>query len=183
MQELIQEYREWRKQEGLPWNAAFVPKSYDGLPDLEQKYWLAEQRARDFEKQTEWKKAVEVKKALPAARPRRRPLITKGKKPGTVIIAKSGEFGAPELELLVDGIGEALAPLVARIAELEAAASEPIYLGVWRDGMEVPRGKFVTWGGSVWHANEPTKDKPGEGPYTLAVKRGRDGKDGKDLKP
>jgi len=40
----------------------------------------------------------------------------------------------------------------------------------------------VTWAGAVWHCNEPTTDRPGNGSpaWRLAVKAGRDGKDGRD---
>jgi hypothetical protein len=52
--------------------------------------------------------------------------------------------------------------------------------GVFREGQDYQKGDAVTWGGSVWFAQEPTTEKPGEGSkaWRLAVKRGRDGKDG-----
>lgn len=57
-----------------------------------------------------------------------------------------------------------------------------LYRGVWVEGKAYERGDGVTWGGSEWHANEPTTSKPGDGSkaWTLKVKRGRDGKDGRD---
>ena len=57
-----------------------------------------------------------------------------------------------------------------------------IYRGVWVEGQTYERGDGVTWAGSMWHCNEPTTTKPGDGTkaWTLTVKRGRDGKDGKD---
>ncbi|MAG66602.1 MAG: phage portal protein [Pseudomonadales bacterium] len=54
-----------------------------------------------------------------------------------------------------------------------------IYRGVFTPGMHHP-GDMVTFGGSLWHCNEPTDKKPGEPgckAWTLAAKRGRDGKD------
>ena len=50
------------------------------------------------------------------------------------------------------------------------------------DGKTYERGDGVTWAGSEWHCNEPTTTKPGDGSkaWTLKVKRGRDGKDGRD---
>lgn len=56
------------------------------------------------------------------------------------------------------------------------------YLGVYQDGKRYDVGELVTWAGSMWHCNEPTETKPGEGSkaWTLSCKRGRDGKDGKD---
>jgi hypothetical protein len=53
----------------------------------------------------------------------------------------------------------------------------PVYRGVFKEGETYDPGDMVTHGGSLWHANESTKAKPGEGPYTLCVKRGRDGRD------
>lgn len=54
--------------------------------------------------------------------------------------------------------------------------------GVYQEGKSYDFGHLVTWGGSSWHCNEPTTSKPGEGTkaWTLMVKRGRDGKDGRD---
>lgn len=55
-----------------------------------------------------------------------------------------------------------------------------IYQGVFKSGQEYLPGDTVTWGGSLWHCDERTLDKPGEAGskgWTLAAKRGRDGRD------
>ena len=55
-----------------------------------------------------------------------------------------------------------------------------IYKGVFKSGHEYRPGDTVTWGGSLWHCDEQTQDKPGETGskgWTLATKRGRDGRD------
>lgn len=55
-----------------------------------------------------------------------------------------------------------------------------IYQGVFKSGQEYLPGDTVTWGGSLWHCDEQTQDKPGENGskgWTLATKRGRDGRD------
>jgi hypothetical protein len=54
--------------------------------------------------------------------------------------------------------------------------------GVYQEGQTYHKGHLVTWGGSSWHCNETTTTKPGDGSkaWTLMVKRGRDGKDGRD---
>jgi hypothetical protein len=59
------------------------------------------------------------------------------------------------------------------------------YEGVYQDGKAYDVGQMVTSGGSAWHCNAPTLMKPGDGSkdWTLMVKRGRDGKDGRDLAP
>ncbi len=77
----------------------------------------------------------------------------------------TGETGAPGR----DGIDGA--PGVAGLT----------YQGVYQDGKSYDLGDVVTWAGSTWHANEGTTAKPGEAKsWTLMVKRGRDGRDGKD---
>lgn len=55
-----------------------------------------------------------------------------------------------------------------------------IYRGVYREGEAYERGDTVTWGGSLWHCDADTTDKPDgqQKHWTLAAKRGRDGKDG-----
>ena len=73
-------------------------------------------------------------------------------------------------------IVKALSALKARVAELEKS---PInYDGVHREGKSYSRGTFVTFNGALWHANYATTAKPGNSSdWTLAVKKGRDGKD------
>jgi hypothetical protein len=57
--------------------------------------------------------------------------------------------------------------------------------GIYIEGKSYGLGDVVTWGGSQWHCNEDTVTKPGDGnkAWTLIVKRGRDGKDGRDAVP
>lgn len=52
--------------------------------------------------------------------------------------------------------------------------------GVWQPG-EYAKGSGVSWGGSWWIAQKDTEAKPDtpDSGWRLAVKRGRDGKDGK----
>ncbi|MFP5434218.1 MAG: hypothetical protein ACLGIM_14045 [Alphaproteobacteria bacterium] len=52
-----------------------------------------------------------------------------------------------------------------------------IYRGVYREGSAYEQGDTVTWGGSLWHADKATTGKPDGGDWTLAAKRGRDGRD------
>lgn len=57
------------------------------------------------------------------------------------------------------------------------------YRGTFKSGEEYTPGDMVTWGGSVWHCDEPTAAKPDsvdQKSWTLAVKRGQNGKDGSD---
>lgn len=53
--------------------------------------------------------------------------------------------------------------------------------GVYQEGKTYQTGQLATWAGATWHCNEETTTKPGESKHwTLMVKRGRDGKDGRD---
>ncbi|KAA6040524.1 phage gp6-like head-tail connector protein [Pantoea sp. F_11] len=55
-----------------------------------------------------------------------------------------------------------------------------LYRGVFKADTEYLPGDTVTWGGSLWHCDTKTQDKPGETGstgWTLAAKRGRDGRD------
>lgn len=53
--------------------------------------------------------------------------------------------------------------------------------GVFREGQLYKAGHAVTFGGSLWIAQEVTDSKPGtDDTWRLSVKKGRDGKDGKD---
>lgn len=55
-----------------------------------------------------------------------------------------------------------------------------IYRGVYASADNYERGDVVTFGGSTWHCNDNTSDKPDglSKAWTLVVKKGRDGKDG-----
>ncbi len=60
----------------------------------------------------------------------------------------------------------------------ELAIPTVIYRGLWKQGETYQRGDMVTWAGGVWHCNaDDCQSKPDAGEYTLAVKRGRDGRD------
>ncbi|USA39627.1 hypothetical protein NCF86_00235 [Pelagerythrobacter marinus] len=58
----------------------------------------------------------------------------------------------------------------------ELAFPVPLYCGVYREGAEHQKGDMVTWGGSLWHCDKDTTQKPGTEDWTLAVKKGRDAK-------
>lgn len=63
--------------------------------------------------------------------------------------------------------------------EYELTFPVPVYCGVFKQGQAYEPGDLVTWGGSLWHCEEKTMEKPEAGPWKLAVKKGRDGKDAK----
>jgi hypothetical protein len=66
--------------------------------------------------------------------------------------------------------------LETRIGELENAPF--VYDGPHEAGKTYRKGMFTTHAGSLWHCNYTTASRPGDGPaWTLAVKRGKDGKE------
>jgi hypothetical protein len=69
--------------------------------------------------------------------------------------------------------------LVEQVAVRMKALRPLIYRGAYKPGEKYVRGNFISYGGSLWHCNSPTDERPGGGgeAWTLAVKRGRDGKD------
>ena len=74
-------------------------------------------------------------------------------------------------------VREALEPLQKKIGELEQRIGQMKYHGPWQAKRTYVTGSFVTSDGSVWHANEDTFSRPGtDATWTLACKRGRDGK-------
>lgn len=65
--------------------------------------------------------------------------------------------------------------------KVELGIPAMIYRGVYQDGGTYQKGDTVTWGGSLWHCDAgETAEKPdsAEKHWTLAAKKGRDGKDG-----
>lgn len=92
-------------------------------------------------------------------------------------------------ELLREHVKQKLEPVLAELGEVKAelASLQDVvrsekslkYRGVHEPNVAYDTGDTVTHGGSLWHCNALTKERPGEGSkaWTLAVKRGRDGKD------
>jgi hypothetical protein len=91
--------------------------------------------------------------------------------------------------VISDYIHGQLQPVADRLIALEAevaglrveskklVARGVIYRGVYASADEYKRGDLVTFDGSMWHANEETRERPGKSSaWTLAVKRGRDAK-------
>lgn len=92
---------------------------------------------------------------------------------------KDGRDGitADDIELIQDGRSVTVKARATGRVLGRLSFPIPVYRGVFKEGELYEPGDMVTHGGSLWHANEQTKAKPGEGPYTLCVKRGRDGRD------
>ena len=75
-----------------------------------------------------------------------------------------------------------LAKSSGQVEEQKFTLPAMIYKGVWRPGESQP-GDTFTFGGSLWHCDEATTDKPGESKaFTLAAKRGKDGNDAVQIK-
>lgn len=85
-----------------------------------------------------------------------------------------------DTELRADGRTVAFKFIRGDVAHVhEVAFPVAIYRGVHEMAKQYEPGDMVTWGGSLWHCNAPTMEKPGDSSnvWTLCVKRGRDGKD------
>ena len=81
------------------------------------------------------------------------------------------KFGEAIVEAVKGYVARQVAPLHARIAELEAKTLK--FRGVFADGTTYSRGDAVTHGGALWVATGDSQNmKPGSGPWRLAVKRG-----------
>lgn len=94
-------------------------------------------------------------------------------------------------ECIVDGIAVVIPEMVGKTLKLKVLHSSgmetdlsahiPVqtYKGVFTHG-DHEQGDTVTWAGSLWHCNKTgTEAKPGDGSsdWTLAVKKGRDGRE------
>lgn len=99
-------------------------------------------------------------------------------------------LGFDDLEVLDEGLG-AVRLRFARgdvVKEFEIRLPVVVDCGVYRDGEAYQKGNGVTWAGSWWLAQKDAPEgKPGESAdWRLAVKKGRDGRDGapgKDFTP
>lgn len=84
----------------------------------------------------------------------------------------------------IDTLESEVASLTAIVKEAETKAAESLeYYGVWAAGT-YRKGACVTSGGHLWIARRLTSHKPGDGGgeasgWTMAVRRGSDGKDGR----
>lgn len=137
--------------------------------------------------------APEILRGLVAALPPAQP-GEKGKRgePGKDGVATVEEIrGIIDLVVAktLDGIEQRITEaFIAKAAELVAALPYLRYKGVWREGEGYQPGDVVTWGGNLYHCDKSSTAKPDShfgtgqpGDWTLAVKRGDRGKDGKDF--
>lgn len=103
------------------------------------------------------------------------------------VVGDDGKPGADGLgfdDLSVEYDGEKTVTL--KFVRGEQSKEFPLVLpvvidrGVFSEGKTYEPGDGVTWGGSFWIAQESTTEKPDSTKgWRLAVKKGRDGKDGK----
>ncbi len=112
------------------------------------------------------------------------------------VVGKAGEPGKPgrdgfSLEdfdaKVMDDHRTVLLSFTSETLDYKVELGFPImlYRGVYKDDQAYDRGDTVTWGGSLWHCDAETTEKPGEGSksWTLCAKKGRDGKDGVAKEP
>jgi uncharacterized small protein (DUF1192 family) len=81
-----------------------------------------------------------------------------------------------ELKRVIDPLRDRIAALEAKISRIEVtleARGEMKYCGIWEEGREYSRGHFTTTAGSLWHAEQTTRSRPGtDATWRLAVKKG-----------
>lgn len=94
------------------------------------------------------------------------------------------ERSTPAMRMASEARGSSMAmvrALAERVDDLERRLAEGRveYRGVWSAGQTYRRGHLVTLHGNIFHCNRPTAGKPSEDHdgWTLAVRKGRDGKD------
>jgi hypothetical protein len=69
-------------------------------------------------------------------------------------------------------------------AKIELLDAIPRYVGTYQQGTTYPRGSMCTYAGAIWHCNEVTNKKPGDGEgngWALAVKSARNAKSAFDI--
>lgn len=78
-------------------------------------------------------------------------------------------------------VDKATEPLRELIAELRKGLDDFGYVGDWGDGIVYRKGNFCSLSGSMWFCcADATQERPSTSArdWMLAVKRGRDGRDG-----
>jgi hypothetical protein len=108
-----------------------------------------------------------------------------------IVIGRDGEpgkdgrdgFGFDDLEVAHDGERKVTFKFVrgGHVKEFSVLFPVMIYRGIYNAVTAYATADCVSFGGSIWYCLEPTIEKPGNGStkWKLAVKHGRDGRDGK----
>ena len=106
-------------------------------------------------------------------------------KPADGVDGKDGAdgLGFDDLEVQHDGGRHLCIKFVRgeRVRKFDFEIPVVIDQGIYKEGSTYVAGDGVTWGGSYWIAQSETKAKPDslDSGWRLAVKKGRDGKDGR----
>jgi hypothetical protein len=111
-----------------------------------------------------------------------------GEKGSDGLNGKDGSDGLGFGDLVVEQVSERVVAIKAVLGGASKTLGHLtipslIYRGVWRQD-EYAKGDTVTWAGAMWHANDTTTEKPGDGSkaWTLCVKKGSDGRVGPEGK-
>jgi hypothetical protein len=95
---------------------------------------------------------------------------------GKTIVRDNDQRATALFEATKQYLDRALDDIHKRVDQVERSASELRYLGVWQEGELYRPNNFISDHGSVWCCREVTKDRPPSESWTLAVKRGKDGR-------
>ena len=99
---------------------------------------------------------------------------------------RDGKDGIASRDELLAEVAKAVGESVPEVVErhvTESFAALPVlrYRDIYKAGEEYRPGDVVTWGGSAWHCNQATTEKPDDGvksgAWTLMVKKGARGRD------
>jgi hypothetical protein len=145
-------FRHFYSEGNVPLREDCLPSSWKNLADLSEKYEANVERAARQEERAQ-EQLETIRKDMP---PPRDDYVTKA-----------------ELERKLDLFAEEIGSFIRK------EAAPMTYVGVWQAGVKYAPRTTVSYDGSMFHCNEETTDKPGSagGAWTLAVKRGRDGRD------
>lgn len=109
------------------------------------------------------------------------------------VVGRDGEHGLgfDDMSAEADGEGRVILKFMrgSQVKEFPLNFEIPVYRGYWREGRKCEAGHMLTHEGSVWIAKRANCSKPcleNKEDWQLAVRKGRDGRDGangRDLGP
>ena len=138
---------------------ADVPQTWSGAADLDEQIFLNKQKRLAQEEAAKIRPAPIRQPDAPVSRNELR----------------------RELGKVVEVLATVQEQFERRMGDLADAQMK--FVGVWKRGQAYSKGAFATHQGSGWHCNADTTAEPGtSADWTLSIKRGRDGKDGKPVR-
>jgi hypothetical protein len=145
MNDILRQFKDWRKENNLPFNPNFVPRSYDSIKDLDDGYSKRESAAVMLEQELKQKAAAP---APPAARPKRTPTVTTFK--NGIRVRPDGYVTGDDLKALMEFIKTEMNDI--QEATQAALNKRLLWRGTWRSGETYAVNDMVQDKGTVWVA-------------------------------